>query len=277
MPQAGSQWDRRIERARELAAAYPFSAEILRFYSKLTAFQEDCYFQIQSVYSSRRELRSSLPPVLDEVDLGLLMARWEPFLSMIRDEAPAPLAEFARDLNARGASVGADVLRSSWRGATGSRSGTTTGNVFEAFCAQAFLQPYAEYLAHHMDVPEPPVRRPACPCCGSPPLVGVLRQEGDGAKRSLVCSFCRTEWDFLRIACPACEERDERKICIYSTPAFACVRVEACDTCRRYVKTIDLTKDGLAVPEVDELAAVPLTLWADENGYSKVTRNIMGV
>lgn len=277
MPRAGSQWDRRIERARWLAAAYPFSAEVLCFYSKLTAFQKDCYSQLQSADGSRRERLRSLPPVVDEVDLSLLITRWDPFLSMIRDEAPPPLAEFALDLNARGASAGAAILRSSWRGRTGSPSEWMTDNVFGGFCVQAFLQPYAEYLAHHTDLPEPPIRRPTCPFCGSPPLVGVLRQEGDGAKRSLICSFCRTEWGFLRIVCPACEERDERKICVYGTPAFACVRVEACDTCRRYVKTIDLTKDGLAVPEVDELAAVPLTLWADENGYSKVTRNIMGV
>lgn len=277
MPQAGRQWDRRIDRARELAAVHPFSAEILRFYSKLTAFQKDCYLQFQSVNGSRNGPLPSLPPALDEVDLGLLMTRWEPFLSLIRDEAPAPLAEFARELNSRGPSAGREALRSSWRGAMGSRSGCVTDNAFEAFCTRAFLQPYAEYLSHHTDVLEPPIRRPACPRCGSPPLVGVLRPEGDGAKRSLVCSFCRTEWDFLRIACPACEERDERKICVYSTPAFACVRVEACDACRRYIKTIDLTKDGLAVPEVDELAALPLTLWADENGYSKVARNIMGV
>jgi len=32
------------------------------------------------------------------------------------------------------------------------------------------------------------------------------------------------------------------------------VRVEACDTC--------LTKDGFAVPEVDEIATVSLNLWA---------------
>ena len=33
---------------------------------------------------------------------------------------------------------------------------------------------------------------------------------------------------------------------------------------------------GLAIPEVDELAAIPLTLWADERGYAKLSRNIFG-
>ena len=55
------------------------------------------------------------------------------------------------------------------------------------------------------------------------------------------------------------------------------VRVDACDTCRAYIKTIDLTRNGLAVPEVDDLAAIPLTLWADEKGYNKVTCNFIGL
>jgi formate dehydrogenase maturation protein FdhE len=301
VPPTDSQWDQRMDRAQELAQTYPFSAEILRFYSKLTAFQKGSYVQFKSVYDSRRRLRESLPPALDEVDLGL--NRWDPFLVMLASKAPTALAEFARDLNARGPSAGAAILRSFWRSSIGvplvgaqptskqyratamiastnltdSQSRPMTDNAFEGFCAQAFLQPYAEYLANHTELPEPPIRCSTCPYCASPPLLGVLRQEGDGAKRSLVCSFCRTEWDYLRIACPVCEERDERKLGVYRTPAFDCVRVEVCDTCKSYINTVDLTKDGRAIPEVDELAAVPLSLWAEQNGYSKVAPNVMSL
>ncbi len=49
---------------------------------------------------------------------------------------------------------------------------------------------------------------------------------------------------------------------------------EPSGTCRTCVKTVDLTKNGRAIPEVDALAAVPLTLWADEQGYTKISRNI---
>ena len=55
------------------------------------------------------------------------------------------------------------------------------------------------------------------------------------------------------------------------------MRVEACDTCHCYIKTIDLTKDGRAVPMVDELAAIPLSLWASENRYTKVSPNLLGL
>ena len=312
MQKHGNKWDRRIERARELACLHPFSAQILNFYSKLTAFQKATYVQLQTSYGPRNGRSQSLPAALDEVGLGLLLRRWGPFLGMIASEAPAPLARFARNLNAQDAAAGSALLPEFWPGDRPESDGsagepgtphmgahaareqepvssgvTATAHAqdspgppeghFRGFCAHALLQPYAEFLADRADAPEPPARRPTCPFCASPPLVGVLRQEGDGAKRSLVCSFCRTEWDYPRIACPACEERDEKRLYVYSTPAFDCVRVEACDTCRAYIKTIDLTKSGLAVPEVDDLAAIPLSLWAEESGYSKVIRNIVGL
>jgi formate dehydrogenase maturation protein FdhE len=34
--------------------------------------------------------------------------------------------------------------------------------------------------------------------------------------------------------------------------------------------------DGLAVPLVDEVASVPLDLWAAEHGYKKLEANLMG-
>jgi FdhE protein len=290
VPQTGNKWDQRIERARELAKAHPFSAEILSFYCKLTAFQKTSYLQFQSDSGSQDLRHGSRPPPLDDADLGLLLTRWSPFLSLIASEAPASLAEFARGLSSRGPSGAIALVRSGWPDPP---AGTKIGDQqssqkdpsvqppehdpCERFCAHAFLQPYAEFLADRADVSAPLFRRPVCPYCGSPPLAGVLRPEGDGAKRSLVCSFCRTEWDYLRIACPACEEGREDRLCVYSTPAVAGVRVEACDTCGAYIKTIDLTLNGLAIPEVDELAAVPLTLWAEERGYRKVARNVIGL
>ena len=38
------------------------------------------------------------------------------------------------------------------------------------------------------------------------------------------------------------------------------VRIEACETCRRYVKSIDLTVDARAIPEVDDLVSVGMDL-----------------
>jgi formate dehydrogenase maturation protein FdhE len=38
-----------------------------------------------------------------------------------------------------------------------------------------------------------------------------------------------------------------------------------------------MTINGLAVPEVDELASVPLDLWAAENHYTKLKTNLFGL
>jgi formate dehydrogenase maturation protein FdhE len=37
-----------------------------------------------------------------------------------------------------------------------------------------------------------------------------------------------------------------------------------------------LTTDGNAVPMVDDLAAIPLSLWADEHGYTRLQGNLLG-
>ena len=55
------------------------------------------------------------------------------------------------------------------------------------------------------------------------------------------------------------------------------VRVEACDTCRTFLKSVDLTKNGLAVPEVDEVATLALDFWAAEHGYAKLQLNLLGM
>ena len=67
------------------------------------------------------------------------------------------------------------------------------------------------------------------------------------------------------------------KLPVYTASEFESVRVEACDTCHTYIKSVDLTRNGLAVPVVDELATIPLNLWAEENGYRKLQLNLLGM
>ncbi len=122
-----------------------------------------------------------------------------------------------------------------------------------------------------------PIAGNCCPVCGGGPVVSVLRPEGEGGKRSLICSVCFTEWAYRRLGCVACPEEDPGKLPVYTAEQFTYVRIEACDSCRTYIKSIDMTRNGLAVPEVDDLATLPLDLWAAEKGYSRRQPNIFGV
>jgi FdhE protein len=67
------------------------------------------------------------------------------------------------------------------------------------------------------------------------------------------------------------------KLAVYTADQFQYVRVEACDTCRCYIKTVDLSKNGHAVPVVDELASIPLDLWAQQHDYVKLHANLLGI
>jgi len=263
-------WDRRIRRAAELAAAHPFAAEGLRFYERIAAFQKSLYGDLLAGGLPSSALRGAL-------EVPVLLTAFAPFLTLVQDIAPPPLAQSAAALSAAGRARQEELLDTFWR------AGARTDEA-ESLLAWTFLQPCAELLANRTIRPEGGAEvhgtPPLCPLCSGPPHVGVLRPLGDGAKRSLICSFCATEWEYRRIVCPACGEESVDKLPVYAsegTEALSYVRVEACDTCRHYIKTIDMTKNGRAVPVVDELAAIPLSLWAMENGYAKVSSNLLGL
>ena len=144
-----------------------------------------------------------------------------------------------------------------------------------AFFARVLLQ--ADAAARARRSPAATGVQPHCPFCAEKPVAAVLRPEGDGGKRFLLCGLCFTEWEYRRLLCPNCGEEDKDKLPVYTAEEFPHIRVESCDTCRVYLKAIDLTKNGRAVPEVDELASVVLDLWAAEHGYTKLQPNLFGM
>jgi FdhE protein len=89
--------------------------------------------------------------------------------------------------------------------------------------------------------------------------------------------MCSTEWEFRRVLCPGCGEENKDKLPVFTSEQFPYVHVEACDTCRGYLKSIDLTKDGRAVPQSDEIATTSLNIWAEEQGYTKIQVNLLGM
>lgn len=267
-PMSREVWQRRIRRAEELARKYPFAAEILRFYAEIARFQKDLYDRLED--STRQQDRTKAQ-VAGPPELGLLLARFRPFLSVVEKSGPAPLAQVARQLDAGSNDSHTQLLNAFWDGMA--TPDAPAGP--EQFFARAFLQPYAEFVRFRSDRRWDGYTLSLCPFCGRAPGVGVLRPLGDGGQRSLVCSFCQAEWEFRRIVCAGCGEEDHRKLPVYTAAELAHVRVECCDTCKRYLKTVDLTKSGLAEPLVDEMAAVPLDLWAQERGYTKLQLNLM--
>ena len=151
------------------------------------------------------------------------------------------------------------------------------------FFPKAFLQPYARWLVESGGRPRDRVferHESRCPFCGGRPQVSALQVKevsAESGNRDLICATCLTAWPFRRVVCAYCCEERPTKLGYFHSPEFAHIRVEACDTCNRYIKGVDLTRLGLAIPLVDEIAAAPLDVWAQEHGYVKIELNLVGL
>jgi formate dehydrogenase accessory protein FdhE len=271
----GSEYDARIRRAEYLASRHSFAAEVLRFYSRIAEFQKNLYAEFKKDFGAQLSGRmpGSLRIDLPSVEPERLVSHFTSLLRTIEQAGPPALAATAREISGLDALSKLSLLESYWD--VGGTNDQLIG-AFAQFIPRAFDQPLAELIAAFTPVGPVISTQHRCPLCGGLPFLGVLRQEGDGGKRRMMCSFCLQEWDFRRIYCPACGEEDEKKLPVYVAEQFPHIRVEACETCKVYVRTIDLTKDGNAVPVVDDLAAIPLSLWAHERGYTRPQPNLLG-
>jgi hypothetical protein len=272
-------YDKRIERANYLAAEYSFAAKPLKFYAEVTQFQKELFATLVKEWGGR-------PVAWDEgfraePNFEVLLPQYLKFLEIVEAHAPKPLATAANDVSQEGWPAWMELLGGYW--ASGGRpdengmSRTDKGRpVLREFLARGFLQACAEFVGEAFEERDAEGTLYLCPKCDSLPLLGVLRPEGDGGKRFLHCAFCAHEWSFRRILCPACGEEREDKLPVFVAEQFPHIRVEACDTCKHCIRTIDLTKDGNASAEADDLAAIPLTLWAQEYGYTRIHSNLLG-
>jgi FdhE protein len=263
-----NQWQLRRERAQELIVDHPAVGEVLRFFVVIAGLQEELWRELEA-----RLVASADPAIncFEEPLPSALLGRFGWFLSGVEDGAPGPVVEATERLRREDAGSQSKILGSFWQG--------TADAVLQPgpddFFARAFLQPYAVRVRSRMSLQRTGPTPCLCPFCGRKPGLGVLRPMGDGGQRSLICSLCLYEWEFRRIVCPACGEENHAKLPVYTAEEFKNVRVECCDSCRCYIKTVDLTKSGLAEPIVDEIAAIPLDLWAQDHGYAKVQVNLM--
>jgi Protein involved in formate dehydrogenase formation len=151
------------------------------------------------------------------------------------------------------------------------------------FVCDLIVQPFAEVVAATWA--QEPSSAPAhahggqapatCPCCSGLPVLGVLRERGHGAGRALICGRCVTEWAAPRLVCPSCGAVDVQALPVFRADTWPAARIDGCDRCQTYVKSFDLTVDGSAVPLVDDIATLPLDLWAAEQGLRRLHPHLL--
>ena len=257
-------WQKQILRASELANTTAGANELLTFYVHLLRAQGRVY-----EYFARREW---VPAGELENDLSVIRPAFAEILAVVEQSGPAPLVEHGRALQGTDVKDIDDMLLAYWHEPSDTE-----------FFAKAFLQPYGQYLAIQGSSPRQRNVQTAetrCPHCGGKPQLSVLQNKEAGAEsgnRDLMCAKCLSVWPFRRAVCAHCGEEQPAKLAYFQSPAHEHVRVEACDTCKYYLKGVDLTRMGHAQPLVDEVAAAPLDVWATEHGYTKIELNLVGL
>jgi FdhE protein len=136
------------------------------------------------------------------------------------------------------------------------------------FLAENTIRPIFEAYAHGLKdrVDQKIWHRGYCPICGSKPLIAELREEG---ARFLVCSLCGFEWRFMRLKCPSCGNDDHEALkYFYTENEGTANRIDVCDKCKRYIKTVDTREiSGEVIPLVEDMGTLYLDVLAQTEGY----------
>jgi len=255
----------RRRRAEELRARHPFADELLALYIALL----DAWEAVSEDPPDPQEVAPwAADHVLPAVVEATLAAGPPALREAVRDRREPPLA--------------------------GWLAGAVLDPV-DRYLARASLSPVLEALGERAgDACAHAVGAELCPRCGGPPQMSCLAASGEAlvsGPRSLLCARCGGSWTCSRTVCPACGEHEEAQLSVHAEqwhgpvsgrrdgngrPVFPHLRIAACSSCNRYLIEVDRARDALAVPEVDELAALPLDLYAADQGLTKVTPNLMG-
>ena len=289
-------WAARRDRADTLRARYPFAREPLALYRALVDVQEPAWSAARldapaaadvPAYAAERVL----PGILDATAAA----------------GPKTLAEIVRARFAGAPAAARTEMVRRWL------AGGDQAPV-ERYLARASAAPVLETLGERAGeacgtgaAGEGTRDDRHCPVCGGLPQLSYVSAPLESlaaGPRSLLCSRCGTAWAYQRLTCAACGEQDTANLSVLAEegtdertlsgspvrglrgrsepaapregPRFPHLRIDACTSCSRYLVSVDLGREPRAVPIVDELAAIPLDLYAAERGFTKVVPNLMG-
>ena len=110
-----------------------------------------------------------------------------------------------------------------------------------------------------------------CPVCGSLPSLSLLKEEV--GKRYLFCSYCGYQWRIDRLFCPFCNNKEQESLHYLFAEGEEAYRIDLCDKCHQYIKTIDCRNLEESDPVLEDLATLHLDILASQKGYKRPIPN----
>src|SRR5207253_2131772 len=123
-------------------------------------------------------------------------------------------------------------------------------------------------------LPEGAWDRGSCPWCGGLPAWGDVGEDG---RRRLSCHLCGGAWIAPRLRCPFCETwQSGDMVRLVAEGAEEGYFVEACRSCRGYLKGVDRRQRWNAgAPVVEDWVSPHLDVYATRQGYWRATPSLV--
>ena len=110
------------------------------------------------------------------------------------------------------------------------------------FVSLSLVRPFRQQIAKsflaHIDLGH--WSKGFCPICGHWPVLGRLLDNG---KKELWCCCCGTRWNFVRIGCNFCNNKNHDDLGFLTVDGYDKYRIYVCDKCKRYQKFLVCSED----------------------------------
>jgi len=114
-------------------------------------------------------------------------------------------------------------------------------------------------------------KKGSCPFCGT--NTAMAKFEKEVGKRILWCPLCGAEWVYKRMECPFCGNDDHELLRFFYLDDKSPYRVDVCDVCKGYIKTVDerkRDKEEKTIFEIEDMRTLYLNDIAEKEGFKKI-------
>ena len=275
--------ERLRERAQQLKRKRPDYGAILDFYVKVREAQITSKAALKLDPTKVKESRQQRPteegmsllrkedfPVDREASIGLFHT-----LCRIGETANPHMAEQVGRIEKAFEQIKID-LEKLWTGRQTSEQAASDrgldGQVVD-FLVRSSIRPSIEAGMEQLrgEIDPEACRTIHCPVCGSLPSLNLLK--GEGGKRYSLCSVCCYEWRIDRLSCAVCGNKEPDLLQYFLAEGDEACRIDVCDQCHHYVKTIDTRNLEASDPSLEDLATLHLDFVAVQKGYKRSVPN----
>jgi len=263
----------------------PYAGEILEIYQSILEFQKVTLREVEEGLKGVNLEPGGAPLIKalrEEIPQEELHQRVEKFFKFLLSFGTPKMKELT-EVAAKSPAFSRERVRETLISAALSGSGGSGVpweflNLVALSILPIFLSPLSKRLQEKLPEDFESVN---CPFCGAKPLAGHLSSKEEG-RRYLTCPVCYGSWPVKRDRCAGCgrEKLEENQYLLPEGPEERHLRVEICNECGAYIKSVDerVGEEALRPPYplIEDVATPHIDIKLTGEGFKKVRPNLFG-